>query len=163
MESVLDQLCQFFHNLNFSYCVFLKTNKQTVICFLSETTYTEKVAVCVFFTVRYETLAVATEAESRQDPNLPLKTGGKRLTVSTNTHIFFFFDMIVCLSVLWLVFKDCRLSDIWISIVLGDPLIFSQMWIIESKCQSTYECTVHAIWIFLYQHQKSPLLPWIRT
>uniref|UniRef100_A0A3B4G2W9 Bardet-Biedl syndrome 9 n=1 Tax=Pundamilia nyererei TaxID=303518 RepID=A0A3B4G2W9_9CICH len=28
----------------------------------------------------YETLAVATEAESRQDPNLPLKTGGKRLT-----------------------------------------------------------------------------------
>lgn len=162
MESVLDQLCQFFHNLNFSYCVFFK--KKKVICFLSETTYTEKVAVCVFFTVRYETLAVATEAESRQDPNLPLKTGGKRLTVSTNTHIFyFFFDMIVCLSVLWLVFKDCRLSDIWISIVLGDPLIFSQMWIIESKCQSTYECTVHANWTFLYQHQKSPLLPWIRT
>uniref|UniRef100_A0AAX7UA96 Bardet-Biedl syndrome 9 n=1 Tax=Astatotilapia calliptera TaxID=8154 RepID=A0AAX7UA96_ASTCA len=29
---------------------------------------------------KYETLAVATEAESRQDPNLPLKTGGKRLT-----------------------------------------------------------------------------------
>lgn len=88
--------------------------KKKVICFLSETTYTEKVAVCVFFTVRYETLAVATEAESRQDPNLPLKTGGKRLTVSTNTHIFyFFFDMIVCLSVLWLVFKDCGLSDIW--------------------------------------------------
>ncbi|CAL8290059.1 unnamed protein product [Merluccius merluccius] len=29
---------------------------------------------------RYETLAVATEAESRQDPELPLKTGGKRLT-----------------------------------------------------------------------------------
>ncbi|KAG7265283.1 hypothetical protein CRUP_005261 [Coryphaenoides rupestris] len=28
----------------------------------------------------YETLAVATEAESRQDPELPLKTGGKRLT-----------------------------------------------------------------------------------
>ncbi|KAM7382893.1 hypothetical protein PAMP_002590 [Pampus punctatissimus] len=28
---------------------------------------------------RYETLAVATEAESRQDPDLPLKTGGKRL------------------------------------------------------------------------------------
>lgn len=33
-------------------------------------------------TPRYETLAVATEAESRQDPDLPLKTGGKRLTVS---------------------------------------------------------------------------------
>lgn len=31
---------------------------------------------------RYETLAVATEAETRQDPDLPLKTGGKRLTVS---------------------------------------------------------------------------------
>ncbi|KAJ3598403.1 hypothetical protein NHX12_001913 [Muraenolepis orangiensis] len=29
---------------------------------------------------RYETLAMATEAESRQDPDLPLKTGGKRLT-----------------------------------------------------------------------------------
>ncbi|XP_068613364.1 protein PTHB1 [Brachionichthys hirsutus] len=29
---------------------------------------------------RYETLAVATEAESRQDPDLPLKMGGKRLT-----------------------------------------------------------------------------------
>nr|XP_046254883.1 protein PTHB1 isoform X2 [Scatophagus argus] len=29
---------------------------------------------------KYETLAVATEAESRQDPELPLKTGGKRLT-----------------------------------------------------------------------------------
>ncbi|XP_034730323.1 protein PTHB1 isoform X1 [Etheostoma cragini] len=29
---------------------------------------------------KYETLAVATEAESRQDPDLPLKTGGKRLT-----------------------------------------------------------------------------------
>uniref|UniRef100_A0A3Q2Y0H1 Bardet-Biedl syndrome 9 n=1 Tax=Hippocampus comes TaxID=109280 RepID=A0A3Q2Y0H1_HIPCM len=28
----------------------------------------------------YETLAVATEAESRQDPDQPLKTGGKRLT-----------------------------------------------------------------------------------
>uniref|UniRef100_UPI003AAF6A99 protein PTHB1 n=1 Tax=Centroberyx gerrardi TaxID=166262 RepID=UPI003AAF6A99 len=28
----------------------------------------------------YETLAVATEAESRQDPDLPVKTGGKRLT-----------------------------------------------------------------------------------
>uniref|UniRef100_A0A3Q1APR1 Bardet-Biedl syndrome 9 n=1 Tax=Amphiprion ocellaris TaxID=80972 RepID=A0A3Q1APR1_AMPOC len=28
---------------------------------------------------KYETLAVATEAESRQDPDLPLKTGGKRL------------------------------------------------------------------------------------
>lgn len=31
---------------------------------------------------RYETLAVATDAESRQDPDLPLKSGGKRLTVS---------------------------------------------------------------------------------
>lgn len=31
---------------------------------------------------RYETLAVATDAESRQDPDLPLKTGGKRLTVN---------------------------------------------------------------------------------
>ncbi|XP_068615757.1 protein PTHB1-like, partial [Brachionichthys hirsutus] len=29
---------------------------------------------------KYETLAVATEAESRQDPDLPLKMGGKRLT-----------------------------------------------------------------------------------
>ncbi|XP_019719361.1 protein PTHB1 isoform X2 [Hippocampus comes] len=29
---------------------------------------------------KYETLAVATEAESRQDPDQPLKTGGKRLT-----------------------------------------------------------------------------------
>ncbi|KAG7476255.1 hypothetical protein JOB18_049679 [Solea senegalensis] len=29
---------------------------------------------------KYETLAVATEAESRQDPDLPLKTGGKKLT-----------------------------------------------------------------------------------
>uniref|UniRef100_A0A8C5FPP6 Bardet-Biedl syndrome 9 n=1 Tax=Gadus morhua TaxID=8049 RepID=A0A8C5FPP6_GADMO len=29
---------------------------------------------------RYETLAVATDAESRQDAELPLKTGGKRLT-----------------------------------------------------------------------------------
>ncbi|KAM4600656.1 protein PTHB1 [Polymixia lowei] len=29
---------------------------------------------------KYETLAVATEAESRQDPELPVKTGGKRLT-----------------------------------------------------------------------------------
>ncbi|KAI3361540.1 hypothetical protein L3Q82_012962, partial [Scortum barcoo] len=29
---------------------------------------------------KYETLAVATDAESRQDPDLPLKTGGKRLT-----------------------------------------------------------------------------------
>ncbi|XP_026225869.1 protein PTHB1 [Anabas testudineus] len=29
---------------------------------------------------KYETLAVATEAENRQDPDLPLKTGGKRLT-----------------------------------------------------------------------------------
>ncbi|XP_041798162.1 protein PTHB1 isoform X2 [Chelmon rostratus] len=29
---------------------------------------------------KYETLSVATEAESRQDPELPLKTGGKRLT-----------------------------------------------------------------------------------
>uniref|UniRef100_A0A672FL71 Bardet-Biedl syndrome 9 n=1 Tax=Salarias fasciatus TaxID=181472 RepID=A0A672FL71_SALFA len=29
---------------------------------------------------KYETLAVATEAESRQDPDLPSKTGGKRLT-----------------------------------------------------------------------------------
>ncbi|KAF3692417.1 Protein PTHB1 Bardet-Biedl syndrome 9 protein -like protein [Channa argus] len=29
---------------------------------------------------KYETLAVATEAESRQDTDLPLKTGGKRLT-----------------------------------------------------------------------------------
>ncbi|XP_023281238.1 protein PTHB1 [Seriola lalandi dorsalis] len=29
---------------------------------------------------KYETLSVATEAESRQDPDLPLKTGGKRLT-----------------------------------------------------------------------------------
>uniref|UniRef100_A0A665SWN9 Bardet-Biedl syndrome 9 n=1 Tax=Echeneis naucrates TaxID=173247 RepID=A0A665SWN9_ECHNA len=28
---------------------------------------------------KYETLSVATEAESRQDPDLPLKTGGKRL------------------------------------------------------------------------------------
>ncbi|TMS10975.1 Protein PTHB1 [Larimichthys crocea] len=28
---------------------------------------------------KYETLAVATEAESRQDPDMPLKTGGKRL------------------------------------------------------------------------------------
>uniref|UniRef100_A0A8C9XYZ8 Bardet-Biedl syndrome 9 n=1 Tax=Sander lucioperca TaxID=283035 RepID=A0A8C9XYZ8_SANLU len=28
---------------------------------------------------KFETLAVATEAESRQDPDLPLKTGGKRL------------------------------------------------------------------------------------
>uniref|UniRef100_A0A3Q3J5M0 Bardet-Biedl syndrome 9 n=1 Tax=Monopterus albus TaxID=43700 RepID=A0A3Q3J5M0_MONAL len=28
---------------------------------------------------KYETLAVATEAESRQDPDLPVKTGGKRL------------------------------------------------------------------------------------
>ncbi|XP_038566439.1 protein PTHB1 isoform X2 [Micropterus salmoides] len=28
---------------------------------------------------KYETLAVATEAESRHDPDLPLKTGGKRL------------------------------------------------------------------------------------
>uniref|UniRef100_A0A8C5NB35 Bardet-Biedl syndrome 9 n=1 Tax=Gouania willdenowi TaxID=441366 RepID=A0A8C5NB35_GOUWI len=28
---------------------------------------------------KYETLAVATDAESRQDPDLPLKTGGKRL------------------------------------------------------------------------------------
>uniref|UniRef100_A0A667XTF0 Bardet-Biedl syndrome 9 n=1 Tax=Myripristis murdjan TaxID=586833 RepID=A0A667XTF0_9TELE len=31
---------------------------------------------------KYETLAVATEAESRQDADLPVKTGGKRLTVS---------------------------------------------------------------------------------
>ncbi|KAI4811641.1 hypothetical protein KUCAC02_014520, partial [Chaenocephalus aceratus] len=30
---------------------------------------------------KYETLAVAAEAESRQDADLPLKTGGKRLTV----------------------------------------------------------------------------------
>ncbi|XP_034467441.1 protein PTHB1 isoform X1 [Hippoglossus hippoglossus] len=29
---------------------------------------------------KYETLAVATEAESRQDPDQPVKTGGKRLT-----------------------------------------------------------------------------------
>ncbi|XP_008322019.1 protein PTHB1 [Cynoglossus semilaevis] len=29
---------------------------------------------------KYETLAVATEAESRQDPDLPPKTGGKKLT-----------------------------------------------------------------------------------
>ncbi|KAF7655635.1 hypothetical protein LDENG_00052930, partial [Lucifuga dentata] len=29
---------------------------------------------------KYETLAVATEAESQQDPDLPIKTGGKRLT-----------------------------------------------------------------------------------
>ncbi|KAM3873067.1 protein PTHB1 [Diretmus argenteus] len=29
---------------------------------------------------KYETLAVATEAESRPDPDLPVKTGGKRLT-----------------------------------------------------------------------------------
>lgn len=29
---------------------------------------------------KYETLAVATEAENRQDPDLPVKTGGKRLT-----------------------------------------------------------------------------------
>ncbi|XP_054477233.1 protein PTHB1 isoform X2 [Anoplopoma fimbria] len=29
---------------------------------------------------KYETLAVATDAETRQDPDLPLKTGGKRLT-----------------------------------------------------------------------------------
>ncbi|XP_061632773.1 protein PTHB1 isoform X2 [Phyllopteryx taeniolatus] len=29
---------------------------------------------------KYETLAVATEAENRQDPDQPLKTGGKRLT-----------------------------------------------------------------------------------
>ncbi|XP_061145753.1 protein PTHB1 isoform X1 [Syngnathus typhle] len=29
---------------------------------------------------KYETLAVATEAESRQDPDQPLKSGGKRLT-----------------------------------------------------------------------------------
>ncbi|XP_061573971.1 protein PTHB1 [Cololabis saira] len=29
---------------------------------------------------KYETLAVATDAESRQDPTAPLKTGGKRLT-----------------------------------------------------------------------------------
>ncbi|CAJ1063068.1 protein PTHB1 [Xyrichtys novacula] len=29
---------------------------------------------------KYETLAVATDAENRQDPDLPLKTGGKRLT-----------------------------------------------------------------------------------
>lgn len=36
----------------------------------------------VSLTPRYETLAVATEAENRQDPDLPLKTGGKRLTVS---------------------------------------------------------------------------------
>ncbi|XP_027142676.1 protein PTHB1 isoform X2 [Larimichthys crocea] len=28
---------------------------------------------------KYETLAVATEAENRQDPDMPLKTGGKRL------------------------------------------------------------------------------------
>lgn len=85
----------------FKFLLLCVLKKKKVICFLSETTYTEKVAVCVFFTVRYETLAVATEAESRQDPNLPLKTGGKRLTVSTNTHVFyFFFDMIVCLSVL---------------------------------------------------------------
>lgn len=31
---------------------------------------------------RYETLAVATEAETRQDPDQPIKTGGKRLAVS---------------------------------------------------------------------------------
>lgn len=37
---------------------------------------------CDSLTPRYETLAVATEAESRQDADLPLKTGGKRLTVS---------------------------------------------------------------------------------
>ncbi|KAJ0066448.1 hypothetical protein NL108_013217, partial [Boleophthalmus pectinirostris] len=40
--------------------------------------------VSVFLSVvlihRYETLAVATEAESRQDPDLPVKSGGKRLT-----------------------------------------------------------------------------------
>ncbi|XP_065814165.1 protein PTHB1 isoform X1 [Labrus bergylta] len=29
---------------------------------------------------KYETLAVATDAESRQDPDVPVKTGGKRLT-----------------------------------------------------------------------------------
>ncbi|XP_072316926.1 protein PTHB1 isoform X2 [Eucyclogobius newberryi] len=29
---------------------------------------------------KYETLAVATEAENRQDPDLPVKSGGKRLT-----------------------------------------------------------------------------------
>lgn len=31
---------------------------------------------------RYETLAVATEAETRQDPDQPIKTGAKRLAVS---------------------------------------------------------------------------------
>ena len=33
--------------------------------------------MCVCVCTRYETLAVATEAESRQDPELPLKTGGE--------------------------------------------------------------------------------------
>ncbi|KAM9851598.1 protein PTHB1 [Aulostomus maculatus] len=36
-------------------------------------------SACQLESYKYETLAVATEAESRQDPDLPLKTGGKRL------------------------------------------------------------------------------------
>lgn len=49
-------------------------DSQTFLSFLKQ--------LCTSLVLRYETLAVATEAESRQDPDLPLKTGGKRLTVS---------------------------------------------------------------------------------
>lgn len=35
-----------------------------------------------FLLLRYETLAVASDAETRQDANMPLKSGGKRLMVS---------------------------------------------------------------------------------
>jgi hypothetical protein len=43
--------------------------------------------LCVCACPRYETLAVATDAESRQDAELPLKTGGKRLTVSLQSSV----------------------------------------------------------------------------
>ena len=61
-------------------------------------------------TLRYETLSVATEAESRQDPDLPLKTGGKRLMVSPKhpKHLPAMTDSVACsCHTIWESFPLC--------------------------------------------------------
>lgn len=69
-----------------SACVFtnrLLNNKRTHLqTFRKQTFPSVHKQLYTSLILRYETLAVATEAENRQDPDLPLKTGGKRLTVS---------------------------------------------------------------------------------